>query len=105
MLRRPRAVDGLPEGLADSLGVTSHEAAGPELDRDRALGVLPERETRDSQDGGLLLEAAGIGEHHAGPRDEGDRVEIGQGSNADQPWLPRGQALTQSSPPRSLEGP
>lgn len=37
----------------------------PHLDRLRALGVLPEGDTGHTQDTGLLLDAAGVGQDEA----------------------------------------
>ena len=51
-----------------SESLAGDEPVGAVRDRDRALGVGPQRQARDAEHGGLLLHAAGVGDHDAAPR-------------------------------------
>ena len=66
----------------------------PSLDGDRPLGILAQGEAGDGEIGRLLLQAAGIGDHHRGAGDEAHEADIGQG--LDQPDARRRQRLGQA---------
>ena len=62
---RPLGGDFAHKGgdLADPFRVETEHGVGPELDRDRPFRVVAKREAGHSQVGGLLLDAARIGQH------------------------------------------
>src|SRR6266567_2682059 len=45
-------------------------------DSDRALGVRPQRQAWHSEDRGLLLYAAGVGDHRGGAAHQGHELEV-----------------------------
>jgi hypothetical protein len=47
----------------DTLGVVAHNSVCSFGYRDRALGVLPERQTWNPENGCLFLDAAAVGEN------------------------------------------
>ena len=67
-----------PRNFQDPLGNQAEHGVRSELNRDRALGAIAEREARYAQRGGLLLDAAGVGEHGCGPRHQAEEVEVAE---------------------------
>lgn len=59
--------------------VTAHESIGAHLTGDRALGIGPHGDARDTEDGGFFLNPTAIGEDHARIGDQAEEREIAQG--------------------------
>ena len=62
--------------IADPCGVQAKERVGALADRDRALGVVAQREARHAQVGGFLLHTARVGKHAGGARLEREELEV-----------------------------
>ena len=67
---RPLASDGVVKSGANPLGIVADEPAGPQRQRDRAFGVIAQREAGYAQNGRLFLESARIGQYDGRPRYE-----------------------------------
>src|SRR5258708_35771333 len=65
----------------DLAGIATDKQIRTLRNRDGTLGVLPEGEAGHSERGGLLLDAAGIGQDQRGSGDEADEIEIADGRN------------------------
>ena len=59
-------------------GVEAEQDVGPELDRDRPLGVVAQREARDAEVRRLLLDAARVGEHAGRAGDQAQELEVAE---------------------------
>src|SRR5689334_24147773 len=62
--------------LADPVGAQAEQGVRAELDRDRALGRVAQREARDAERRRLFLDPAGVREHELRLRLEPEEVEI-----------------------------
>ena len=76
---RRRRLEHAERGLHDPLRIAPDQLIRALGDGDRSLGVVPQREARDAEHRGLLLDAAGVGQHQAGRRLERDEVEVSGG--------------------------
>ena len=54
---------------------------------DGAFGVFAKSEARDTQSGGLFLNAAGVGEDQCGFAEQAEKIEIAYGRNQAQLWM------------------
>jgi hypothetical protein len=66
----PSASDGVVKSGPNPLGIVADEPAGPQRQRDRAFGVIAQREAWYAQHGRLFLESARIGQYDGRPRYE-----------------------------------
>ena len=91
---RPRgaAARVLPGREARAAGIPAIAAGSrpsrvlvPARDRHRALGVVAQGEAGDAEVGGLLLDAAGVGEHRAGVGEQREEVEVAERLAEQQP--------------------
>ena len=64
------------DGVLGFFYICSYERARTLLEGNRALGVLSEYETRNTQGRGLFLNTAGVGEDQPGAIHQGEEVEI-----------------------------
>src|SRR5581483_10772011 len=64
--------------LVDPLRLEAEQRVRAELDRDGPLGRVTEREAADAECRGLLLHAAGVGEHEARGRLEPEELEVAE---------------------------
>src|SRR4029077_1343239 len=58
--------------------IASHENVRSQGNRNRALGVLAERQARNAEVGGLFLDAAGVGNHDGCTGLHAKKLQIGQ---------------------------
>ena len=58
--------------------ISAYQNIGPHRNRNRALGILAYRKTRDAKVGGLFLNAARIGDHHGCARLQSQKINIGE---------------------------
>src|SRR5260370_6084054 len=65
----------------DLAGIATDKQIRTLRNRDGTLGVLPEGEAGHSERGGLLLNAAGIGQDQRGSAEEAEEIEIADGRN------------------------
>src|SRR5688500_1297790 len=68
-------------GCTNALRIEADHAVGAVRDRDRTLGVLPERQAWHAEDGCFFLDAAGIGQHEPRVIKKGQEIEISERFN------------------------
>ena len=73
-LPRPARISSTPARIA--LRSRPDDRVGALLDGDRPLGVLAQRQARHAERGGLLLHAAGVGQHQRGVGHQAQHLEI-----------------------------
>ena len=79
MRGRPTLAAKPRRDLGDPLRREPEERIGAELDGDRALGVVAQREARDAQERRLLLDAAGVRQHPRRRGHEREELEVAEG--------------------------
>src|SRR6186713_226371 len=88
-LRDTSALSTAREDLSDTREnrgpVRSDNRVGSLIDRNGSFCTVAEREARNSERGGLFLQAAGVGEHHRGIGQQAQHLQVtlrGQNDNA-----------------------
>jgi hypothetical protein len=62
----------------DPLRLVAHQPIGADLDGDRPLGVLAQREARNAGDRGLLLDSTRVGQHDARVGHQLEEIEVAE---------------------------
>src|SRR5947207_2539420 len=68
----------LPGDTYDAFRIEADEHIGPLLDGDRPLGVVPQGETRNPEDGRFLLNPPRVGKDQPGIAQQLDEIQIAE---------------------------